>query len=108
MIVATTDLLADQKIVRTLGLVRGSSVRGRHVGTDLIAWMRNTVGGEIQEYTKILSEVREQALDRMIEEARELDADAIVGVRFATSEIASGAAEMVIYGTAVKTVPLED
>ena len=103
MIVVTTETIAGRRVARTRGLVRGASVRGRHLGKDLIAWMRNAVGGEIQEYTKILSETREQALDRMVEEARELGADAIVGLRFSTSEIASGAAELLVYGTAVVT-----
>ena len=101
MIVVTTHSIANTRIVRTLGLVRGTSVRGRHIGKDLIASMRNAVGGEITEYTKILSETREQALDRMVEEARDLGANAILMVRFASSEIAANAAEVLVYGTAV-------
>ena len=101
MIVVTTGSIANMRIVRTLGLVRGASVRGRHIGKDLIASMRNAVGGEITEYTKILSETREQALDRMVEEAQELGANAILAVRFSSSEIATNAAEVLAYGTAV-------
>ncbi len=101
MIIVTTDTITDMRIVRTLGLVRGTSVRGRHVGKDLIATLRNAVGGEIKEYTKILSETREQALDRMVDEARELGANAVVTVRFTSSEIATSAAEVLAYGTAV-------
>lgn len=101
MIVATSDHVAGYRITRTLGLVRGSSIRGRHLGKDLIAHLRNAVGGEIPEYTKMLSESREQALDRMIEEAGDLGATAITAVRFATSSIMAGAAEILVYGTAV-------
>ncbi len=101
MIVVTTDSITNMRVVRTLGLVRGTSVRGRHLGKDLIAALRNAVGGEITEYTKILSETREQALDRMIEEADGLGANAIITTRFMSSEIATSAAEMLAYGTAV-------
>ena len=101
MIIVTTDTIVGKRIVRALGLVRGGSVRGRHAGTDLMAKMRNAVGGEIAEYTKIFAEVREEALDRMVEEARELGGNAVVGLRFATSEIAPNAAELLAYGTAV-------
>ena len=101
MIVSTTQEFPDRKILRTLGLVRGTSVRGRHIGQDLIAHLRNAVGGEIHEYTKMLSEAREQALDRMIEEARALGANGIVGMRFTTSSPAPGSSEVLVYGTAV-------
>ena len=101
MIVSTTNDFPDRAIVRTLGLVRGTSVRGRHIGQDLIAHLRNAVGGEIHEYTKMLSEAREQALDRMIEEARALGANGIVGMRFTTSSPAPGSSEVLVYGTAV-------
>ncbi len=107
MIIVTTDTITDMRIVRTLGLVRGTSVRGRHVGKDLIATLRNAVGGEIKEYTKILSETREQALDRMVDEARELGANAVVTVRFTSSEIATSAAEVLAYGTAVVVEAVE-
>lgn len=105
MIVATTDEVAGRRVVRTLGLVRGNTIRGRHLGRDLIAHLRNAVGGEIHEYTKMLAESREQALDRMLEEAESLGADAIVGVRFATAMTMAGAAEILVYGTAVELAP---
>lgn len=101
MIITTTESIPGRSVARTLGLVRGSAIRGRHLGKDLIAHLRNAVGGEIPEYTKMMSESREQALDRMLEEARELGANAIVGVRFATSSMMAGAAEILVYGTAV-------
>lgn len=101
MIVSTTHTIAGKRIVKTLGIVRGSTVRARHVGKDILAWMRNLVGGEIQEYTKMLAESREQALDRMMTDAAKLGANAVVGVRYSTSDIAAGAAEILVYGTAV-------
>jgi uncharacterized protein YbjQ (UPF0145 family) len=101
MIVATTDLVPGKKVVQTVGLVRGNSVRARHIGRDIMAAFRNLVGGEIPEYTKLIAEAREQALDRMVAEARELAANAVVGVRFSTSELTRGAAELLAYGTAV-------
>jgi uncharacterized protein YbjQ (UPF0145 family) len=102
MIVVTTDDVAGQRVVETLGLVRGISIRSRHLGQDIIARLRNLAGGEVKEYTKVLAEAREQAIDRMVEEAQALDADAVVAVRFQTSEVMTGAAEMLCYGTAVK------
>ena len=105
MIIVTSSEVAGKKIVETLGLVRGTTVRAHHVGNDIIAYLRNLVGGEVLEYTKMLAEAREQALDRMTEEARNFGANAVLDVRFSTSDIASGAAEVLIYGTAVK---LED
>ena len=101
MIIVTSETISNKRIVRTLGLVRGTSVRGRHFGKNLVAVMRGTVGGEIKEYTKILSEAREQALDRMVEDANSLGANAIISLRFASSEIMRGAAEILTYGTAV-------
>lgn len=101
MIVTTSDSVAEKRVVRTLGLVRGNTIRGRHLGRDLLAHLRNAVGGEITEYTKMLSEAREQAIDRMVSEAREIGANGIIGFRFATSEVMSGAAEILAYGTAV-------
>jgi uncharacterized protein YbjQ (UPF0145 family) len=84
-----------------MGLVRGNTVRSRHIGRDILAWLRNLVGGEIHEYAKLMAESREQALDRMVAEAEDLGANAIVSVRFATSEVMGSAAEMLAYGTAV-------
>lgn len=102
MIVVTTPDVAGSRVVETLGMVRGSSVRTRHVGRDIIAVLRNLAGGEIHEYTKMLAEAREQAVDRMIEEAQMMGADAVVNVRFQTAEVMTGAAEMLCYGTAVR------
>ncbi len=102
MILTTTPEIPGMRITKTYGLVRGSTVRGKHIGKDILALFRNIVGGEINEYTKMLAESREQALDRMIHDAERLGANAIVGVRFASSSITSGAAEMLVYGTAVQ------
>lgn len=102
MIVISGDRIAGKRIVKTLGLVRGNTVRARHVGKDILAGLRNIVGGEMGEYTKLIGESREQSIDRMIEEARELGADAVTDVRFTTSMVAQGAAEIFAYGTAVK------
>ena len=102
MIVVTTHEVAGSDITEVLGMVRGSSIRTRHVGRDVIAAFRNIAGGEVPEYTKMLAEAREQAIDRMIEEAQALNADAIVSVRFQTSMVMKGAAEMLCYGTAVR------
>jgi uncharacterized protein YbjQ (UPF0145 family) len=101
MIVSTTRTVAGKRVVRTLGLVRGNTIRARHVGRDITAVLRNIVGGEIPEYTKMMAEAREQALDRMVEEARGLGANAVIGTRFMTSMLMAGAAELLAYGTAV-------
>lgn len=101
MIIVTTPDVPDRHITRTLGLVRGNTIRARHVGRDIMAAFRNLAGGEVTEYTKMLAEAREQAIDRMMDEARVLGADAIVAVRFQTSMVMTGAAEMLCYGTAV-------
>ena len=102
MILTTTAAIVGREIAETIGLVRGSAVGASHWGQDLMAKLKEVVGGEVEEYTKLLAEVREQALDRMIAEARTRGADAVVGLRFASTEIASGAAEILVYGTAVK------
>lgn len=102
MIVATTESIAGHQIAETLGLVRGSVVRAKHIGSDIVASLRNLVGGEVTEYAQLLAAAREQAIDRMIEDARAMGADAIVGARVATSQIMGGAAEVVAYGTAVR------
>lgn len=102
MILTTTDQVFGRTIVETIGLVRGSSVRGAHFGRDVMAKLKNLVGGELGEYTKLLAESREQALDRMTEEARARGANAVVAVRFASSEVDDGAAEVLVYGTAVR------
>jgi uncharacterized protein YbjQ (UPF0145 family) len=98
---ATTDTIPEKTIVRHLGLVRGNTIRARHIGRDIMAIVRNIVGGEITDYTKLMAESREQALDRMVEEAQRLGANAIVGVKFSTSEVMNSAAEILVYGTAV-------
>lgn len=101
MIVTTTETIKGKRIVRTLGLARGNTIRARHVGRDLLAALRNVVGGEIRDYTKLLAEAREQALDRMTAEAERLGANAVVGMRFSTSLLMMSAAELLAYGTAV-------
>jgi uncharacterized protein YbjQ (UPF0145 family) len=101
MIVTTTDSIPGKRIVRTLGLVRGNTIRARHIGKDIMAVLRNVVGGEIAEYTKLFAQAREQALDRMVDEARALGANAILEMRFSTSMVMSAAAELLVYGTAV-------
>lgn len=106
MILSTTEAITGHRIVRNLGMVRGNTVRARHVGRDITAALRSLVGGEITEYTKVLAESREQALDRMIAEAEALGANAVVAIRFQTSVVMSGAAELLCYGTAVVVDPL--
>ncbi len=101
MLITSTFDIADKKIVKTLGLVKGNTIRARHVGRDIMAGLRGIVGGELHEYTKLLAESREQALDRMIEDAEALGADAVVGVSFSTSVMSQGAAELMAFGTAV-------
>jgi len=101
MIVVSDDKIAGKRVVRTLGLVRGNTIRARHLGKDIMAVFRNIVGGEVSEYTKMMGEAREQALDRMVEEAEELGANAVIVTRFATSMLMQGAAELLAYGTAV-------
>jgi len=102
MLLTTQDNFSNYEIAKTLGIVRGNTVRARHAGKDILAGFRNIVGGEIGEYTKLLAESREQSIDRMIEAAENLGADGIVCIRFTTSSIMQAAAEMFVYGTAVK------
>jgi len=101
MIMSTTETIEGKKIVKQLGLVKGNTIRARHLGRDIMAGLRNIVGGEISDYTKMMAESREQALDRMIEDAQNLGANAIVGVKFATSMVMQSASEILAYGTAV-------
>lgn len=108
MIVVTTDHVPGRRLVKTLGLVRGNTIRARFLGHDFMAVLRNVAGGEIREYTKMMGESREQAIDRMIEDAESLGADAIVSVRFQTCEVMRGAAEILCYGTAVVTEAVSD
>ena len=101
MIITNSDFIAGKKVVRTVGLVKGNTIRARHAGKDIGALFRGIIGGEIKEYTKLLAESREQAVDRMVNDATNKGANAIINVRFATSQILSGAAELLAYGTAV-------
>ena len=107
MIVVTMNDVPGHKIDKVLGMVRGNTIRARHLGHDVGAILRNISGGEVHQYTKMLAEAREQAVDRMLEEATALGADAVVGVRFQTCEVMKGAAEMLCYGTAVHLSPEE-
>ncbi len=102
MIISTTNEIAGKEIVQVLGIVEGNTIRARNVGRDILAVLKGLIGGEIEEYTKLLAESREQALDRMKAMAEGLGADAIVNVRFSTSYIMANAAEILVYGTAVK------
>ena len=105
MIIVTSETIANHRIVKTLGLVRGNTVRARHVGKDILAGLRNIVGGEIHEYSKLMAESREQTLDRMSAEAEQLGANAIITARFTTSVMMGGAAELLAVGTAVVIEP---
>ena len=102
MILTTSDDIPGQVIEQTIGLVRGNAVRARHLGRDITALFKNMVGGELDEYTKLLAEAREQAMDRMMADAASKGADAIVALRFSSCEISAGAAEVLVYGTGVK------
>ena len=101
MIVVTSESVAGKRIVKSLGLVRGNTVRARHLGKDIMAGLRNIVGGEVHEYAKLIAESREQALDRMVAEAEGLGANAVIAMRFTTSVMMGGAAELLAVGTAV-------
>ena len=101
MILTSTQEIPGKKITKTFGLVKGNTIRARNIGRDIVALFKNLLGGEIEEYTKLLAQSREQAMDRMITTAEELGANAIVGIRFSTSYIMQSAAEIMVYGTAV-------
>ncbi len=101
MIVVTSETIANKRLVKTLGLVRGNTIRARHIGKDIMAGLRNIVGGEVHEYSKLIGESREQAIDRMVTEAEGLGANAIIAARFTTSVMMGGAAELLAIGTAV-------
>jgi uncharacterized protein YbjQ (UPF0145 family) len=101
MIIATAEKIEDKNITRTIGLVKGSTIRARHVGRDITAGLKSLVGGEITDYTKMMAESREQALQRMVEDAESQGANAIVGMRFATSMVMTNASEILAYGTGV-------
>ena len=102
VLVTTQDEFVDHKISQTLGLVKGNTIRARHIGKDILAGLRGIVGGEIEEYTKVFAEAREQAIDRMVQDAKRLGADGVVCMRLTTSTVMQGAAELLAYGTAVK------
>ena len=102
MIITTIDTIEGKRVTRVMGLVRGNSVRAKHLGRDFMAGLRNLVGGEVQEYSKLLAESREEAVQRMVTRAEEMGANAILGTRFITAAIMGGAAEIVAYGTAVQ------
>ena len=101
MLLSTTFSIEGKKIVKHLGLVKGNTIRARHLGRDIMAGFRNLVGGEISDYTKMMAESREQSIDRMVEEAEKLGANAIVGVDFSTSMMMQSASEILVFGTAV-------
>ena len=101
MIIITSDQIQGNKITKTIGLVRGSTIRARHLGKDIMAGLRGIVGGEITEYTKMMAEAREQAIERMVEQAEQMGANAIIGARFTTSMVMQSAAEILAYGTGV-------
>lgn len=105
MIIVTSETVGGHRIVKHVGLVRGNTVRARHVGKDIMAGLRTLVGGEIHEYAKLIAESREQAIDRMCQEAQSMGANAVVAVRFTTSVIVGGAAELLAVGTAVVVEP---
>ena len=102
MIIVTTDYIAGKKVKETLGIVKGSIIRARWFGRDIAAQLKNIIGGEIKSYTDLLIKARDEALDRMIQEAKNKNADAVINVRFATSDVMQGSAEVLAYGTAVK------
>ncbi|MDD2666725.1 MAG: YbjQ family protein [Methanocellales archaeon] len=102
MLVVTSEKIEGKKIVETLGLVKGNTVRAKWIGKDILAALRNLVGGELREYTEMLSEAREESINRMVKDAEKLGADAVISARFMTSQTMSGAAELLAYGTAVK------
>ncbi len=102
MIITNTDFVPGREIGDILDIVRGSTVRARHVGHDILAGLKNIVGGKIEEYTRLMSDAREQAIDRMIADAERIGADAVINVRFTTSMIMTGTSEILAYGTAVR------
>ena len=101
MMVVTTDTITGRKITASLGWAKGSTIRARHIGKDIMASLRNVVGGEVIEYTKMMAEAREEAIARMVEDAEKMGANAVVGLRFSTSMVMQNAAEILAYGTAV-------
>jgi len=102
VIITTTDFIPGREIEKVIGVVSGNSIRAKHIGKDIVAGLRTVVGGEITEYTEMLSESRREALKRMMEDAQSVGADAVINIRYSTSAVMTGAAEMLAYGTAVK------
>lgn len=102
IIITTTEKIDGREIKESLGMVRGNTIRAKHIGKDIMAGLRSIIGGEIKEYTQAMDDAREQAMERMTRQAEEMGAEAIVGVRFTTAQIMPGAAELLVYGTAVK------
>ena len=102
MIITTTETVPNREIEKILGIARGSTVRSRNIGRDIFAGFKNIIGGEISEYTQLQAQSREQALERMVEDAESMEADAILNVRLTTSMVMQGASELLAYGTAVK------
>lgn len=102
MIVTTANEVPGQQVSEVLGIVKGNTIRAKHLGKDLVAGLRNLVGGELKEYTEMITEAREEAMQRMVRDAESMGADAIIGMRMTTSQVAQGAAEILAYGTAVK------
>jgi uncharacterized protein YbjQ (UPF0145 family) len=102
LLTSTTFEISGKKIVKTLGIVKGNTIRARNIGRDIAAGLKNIIGGEIKTYTELLSQARDEAFNRMINEAIKVDADAVVGIRFTTATVMQGASEMLCYGTAVK------
>lgn len=107
MIVVNTEDVPGRAVIGTLGLVQGNTIRAKNVGRDIAAGLKNLVGGELRGYTELLTEARREAMERMLAQAQQLGADAVVNVRFTTSAVSSGAAELYAYGTAVQLAPVE-
>lgn len=105
MIVVTTETIPGRTICDSVGVVRGNSIRAKHIGKDILASFRSVVGGELSEYTEMMAETRNQAMQRMVKDAESLGADAVVGVRFVTAQVMAGAAELLVFGTAVTLEP---
>ena len=102
MIIVNTDKIEGKKIVKTLGLVKGNTIRAKWFGRDIMAGLKQIIGGELKGYTQMMTEAREQAINRMVEDAKKLKADAVINVRFASSQVMQNASEILVYGTAVK------
>jgi uncharacterized protein YbjQ (UPF0145 family) len=101
LIISNIEIIPGKRIAKHLGMVQGNTVRAKHVGKDLLAGLKNIIGGELKGYTELLNEAREEATERMVEQAKAIGANAVVNVRFSTSSVAAGAAELFVYGTAV-------